>query len=253
MRLWLDEGDNVIGFAWPADEQVDLIVHPHVREIEDEMLEWAEQQRREAHPDLAAPPHLIAWAYESDVARNDLLQRRGYSRTDDFLYNLNRGLDEPIPEPQLPPLYTMRHIWAEADLAERVAVHRDAFAPSPMTATKHRRVMQAPTYLPELDLVVIAVDGTFAAFCIVWLDAVNQIGLFEPLGCHSSHRRRGLGRALLYEGMHRLKALGADTAYVNAGGHDTIATRLYESVGFRVVDRNYAWKKTLHPVKIIRN
>ena len=34
----------------------------------------------------------------------------------------------------------------------RVNVHRAAFAPSRMTTTKHRAVMAAPTYRPELDL-----------------------------------------------------------------------------------------------------
>lgn len=56
-----------------------------------------------------------------------------------------------------------------------VAVHRNAFAPSRMTVEKYRRIMNAPTYRPDLDLVVVAPDGTFAAFCIVWFDEVNRL------------------------------------------------------------------------------
>src|SRR5207249_1147483 len=38
-RLWFD-GDELIGFVWPGDDQVDMMVHPRHRAIEDEMLAW---------------------------------------------------------------------------------------------------------------------------------------------------------------------------------------------------------------------
>jgi hypothetical protein len=48
----------------------------------------------------------------------------------------------------------------------------------------------------------------------------------------------------MYEGLRRLKQLGAQAAHV--GSYDEAATmRLYQSVGFRVIDRNYAWVKTV--------
>ena len=30
----------------------------------------------------------------------------------------------------------------------------------------------------------IAPDGTFAAYCLVWYDAANGWGIYEPEGCH---------------------------------------------------------------------
>lgn len=56
--------------------------------------------------------------------------------------------------------------------------------------------MDATAYRPELDLV--ALDGTFAASCIVWFDESNVFGV------HSAHRQRGLGMAVLYAGSPRL-------------------------------------------------
>src|SRR5207248_840451 len=107
----------------------------------------------------------------------------------------------PVPVP--PPGYALRHVRGEADLERRVAVHRDAFAPSRMTVAKHRAVMGAPTYRPELDLVAVAPDGSFAAYCIAWFDAANRLGVFEPVGCHSAHRRLGLATAVMREGLRR--------------------------------------------------
>jgi mycothiol synthase len=243
-RLWLDDRD-VVGFIWPGKGQVDIISHPRHRALEADMLGWAEQRLREERAGEAEPAKMRAWGFTGDAARNDLLQRHGYQRTDDFLCYHSYALDEPLPEPQLPQGYTLRHVQGEADLEQRVAVHRDAFAPSRMTVAKHQRAMQAPTYRQDLDLVVVAPDGTFAAFCIVWFDPENRFGLFEPVGCHSAHQRKGLGTAILHEGMRRLKALGGQVAYVNGWRDDSAGSRLYKATGFVEVDRNYAWDKAL--------
>jgi ribosomal protein S18 acetylase RimI-like enzyme len=106
--------------------------------------------------------------------------------------------------------------------------------------------MDAPTYRADLDLVAVAPDGAFAAFGIVWLDIANRLGVFEPVGTHPAHRRQGLGQAILSEGMRRLQRLGARAVYVNSRGEDVAASRLYESVGFGLFDRNHAWKKSLY-------
>jgi ribosomal protein S18 acetylase RimI-like enzyme len=126
-----------------------------------------------------------------------------------------------------------------------VAVHREAFAPSRMTVEKHRAVMAAPTYRPELDLVVTAPDGTFAAYALVWFDAENRMGVFEPVGTDPAYQRRGLGRAVLTEGLRRLRALGARAAYLSPSGANEAANGLYEAIGFRVVDEEHQWVKEL--------
>ena len=242
VRLWLDAGGDVVGFAWPSDDQVDLVVHPDHRAVEAEMLAWAEVQRRAAREE---PPTLTAWAFASDQPRLRLLRDRGYERGDKSFYLRRRDLEGEIEAPRLPPGYALSHVRGDEDVERRVAVHRDAFAPSRMTVAKHRAVMRAPTYRPELDLVVVAPDDSFAAFCIVWFDEANRIGVFEPVGTHSAHRRRGLGAAILSEGMRRLRQLGAKTAYVTSVGDAEAANRLYDAAGLRVVDRNLSWQKRL--------
>lgn len=150
----------------------------------------------------------------------------------------------------LPTGYKLRHVRGEEDIERRVAVHRDAVAPSRMTAAKHRAVMHSPTYRPDLDVIVEAPDRSFAAFCIVWFDDVNRIGVFEPVGTHSAHRRRGLGRAMMFEGMRRLRNLGAQTAHVNSWLAEGPAAALYDSVGLAVLDRNHEWRKVIGPVAL---
>ncbi len=238
-QLWLD-GEDVVAIVWPDGARVDLMTHPAYRALEDEMLQWTEACYAIS---AEAKELIIAWSFEQDHVRTTVLEQRGYTRTDRHFTWRARHLDDNLPAPTLPPGFTLRHVEGQADLEQRVEVHRAAFAPSRMTAAKHRAVMSAPTYRPDLDLVVAAPDGRFAAFCIVWLDEANRVGVFEPVGCHPDFQRRGLAKAVMIEGLRRLQALGAQTACVLNWHEDPAPAKLYQRLGFHELDRNYQWKK----------
>jgi mycothiol synthase len=85
----------------------------------------------------------------------------------------------------------------------------------------------------------------FGAYCLCWYDPVSRTGLFEPLGTRPAHRRLGLGRGVMIEGLRRLRALGSETALVTAFSENRAATGLYESVGFRTVGREHLYGKKL--------
>ena len=90
-----------------------------------------------------------------------------------------------------------------------------------------------------LDLVAVAPDGELAAFCTVWFDDVTRTAAFEPVGAHPAHRRKGLGKALLAEGLRRVERLGATLATV--GSYSETAGALYASVGFIEYDLSEPW------------
>ncbi|MEX2314375.1 MAG: GNAT family N-acetyltransferase, partial [Thermomicrobiales bacterium] len=94
-------------------------------------------------------------------------------------------------------------------------------------------------------LVAEAPDGTIAAFCIVWLDAENAHGVIEPVGCRSAHRRRGLSKSVVFEGMRRIRDLGALTASVLSHPSEVSANRLYTSAGFVDAGVDVEWTKPL--------
>ena len=71
-------------------------------------------------------------------------------------------------------------------------------------------------------------DVAIAAFCTIWFDDVTPSAYFEPVATVPAHRRRGLGRAVMTEGLRRLQRLGATTAFV--GGLNPAANALYRSV-----------------------
>ena len=240
--LWFVD-DVLAGFLWPNGNNADLLVHPAHRKLVPVMLAWAETNLATADGD--SPPSVTTWALAQDTGRVALLEGRGYTRTDDQLILHTADLRRSIPAPDLPPGFTIRALAGEDEIEARVEVHRSAFYPSRMTVEKHRRVMASPTYRQELDLMVIAPDGALAAYCIVWVDAVNRFGIFEPVGTHQDHRRLGLARAVLRHGQQLLQALDAEVAHVYAAGGNAASTALYPAAGFEVSDKNYQWRKQI--------
>ena len=248
-QLWWDEHHELAAILWPEtswgqDMQVDLLVRPTYRGIEDEMLAWAEAQQRAASTGTSL--RLTTWAFTRDAVRTALFRKRGYTRTDEGLVYMSRSLEQPPPQRILPPGYSIRSVRADEDIIQRVAVHRAAFAPSQISEDGYSLlVREASTYRANLDLVVVAPDGSFAAFCLIWLDTANALGVFEPVGCHPGHQRRGLTRAVIEEGLRRLHDLGARAASLNSHRGDEAATRLYASTGFQEIDCMEAWQKVV--------
>ncbi len=245
VQLWFDSIGTLVAFLWPGKDQIDVMIRPNHRKLEATILAQAETAYQSAANADSSPLKFRYWSYEVDALRNDLLQSRGYTLTADCLPFHTIQLETLPSAPVLPTGYAIRHVQGEADLEARVAVHRAAFHPSRMTVEKHRAVMSMPTYRPELDLVVTVPDGSFAAYTIVWFDAGNQMGIFEPVGCHPDHQRRGLASAVMIEGLHRLRELGATVAHVNSWREDSAGAGLYRALGFAVTGRLFAWEKEL--------
>ena len=80
-----------------------------------------------------------------------------------------------------------------------------------------------------------APDGRGASACTIWLDPVNRIGLFEPVATHPDFQGRGLGKAVIAEGLRRLRAAGMDRAILGFDPDNTAARALYSSLGFSAV------------------
>jgi ribosomal protein S18 acetylase RimI-like enzyme len=243
--LWIDDGTPV-GFAWFDSRGVSVQVCPgyvNADALEDEMLSWAEHHRRALPVGSDGASMLMATAFEHDARRAALLARRGYERTGTPMYHFHRSLSEPIPAASPLPGITVRHVGGEDEWPERVATHREVWHPSRVTLEAYQRLRVTPGYTPELDLVAVTPDGTFASYCICWLDPVNRTGEFEPVGTRPAFRQQGLGKAVIAEGLRRLKAHGATDAIVYTPHYNGSAVALYESAGFRIAGSEYDYVK----------
>ncbi|MCP4965220.1 MAG: GNAT family N-acetyltransferase [bacterium] len=238
VRVWEDDG-RIVGVIHPEDGG-DLFVDVDAayRDLENEMYAWGESNpsppRREGSP-------LSTWAQSVDTHRSELLLARGWRRIGPDGFTRRRSLETQLPDGPVAEGYTVRSIDLARDAEQRAAVSRSAFG-SKRTAELAKVLAQAPTYRADLDLAAVADDGTFAANTTVWLDDVNRYAVFEPVGTHSEHRRRGLASAVIAEGMRRAVALGATVAYVGSG-EGSPANALYERLGFVDADTDELWQK----------
>ena len=141
----------------------------------------------------------------------------------------------------------MREV-AEGEAPQRAATERAVWLPwtvGNVSAEDYAGFMQMPGYQRDLDVVAVAPDGdgTHAAYVNGWLDPVNRIGDLGPVGAMPEYRRQGLTRAVLIECLQRMKSYGMDRVCVSTGITNTPARNLYESIGFRIVNKYLDYAK----------
>jgi len=247
VRLW-HSGGRLVGYAiLGEDPSVDWHVLPEYEwsGIESDALQWARTKlsslRQQRPVDWTGT--LTTGAHTDDLRRIAFLHKYGFRRTDGFAeVNMLRSLGEPIPTPVAPAGIKIISMSDFGDVAERAAVQREVWHPwtvGNVSNEDYARLMAAPAYRPEFDLVAVTDQGTIASYVNCWVDGVNQIGDFGPLGARAEYRRLGITRALLWEGLRRLEAAGMDRACVSTGVANWPAIRLYESLGFRAVNSYY--------------
>ncbi|MBI3241641.1 MAG: GNAT family N-acetyltransferase [Chloroflexi bacterium] len=249
IALWEDDDGQTLGWALftPNDGFFDLFVHPSLTGTQRarQMHAWAEEQIAEKVKARGGKTIRVMWVFETDAARRQLLEERGFSLAgpDSHLGQMiyfTRSLAEPVARPTLPDGFVVRSTAGEREVEARAAAQYGAFQSKwqwDRYVARFRRFMQSPVYDPERDVAAVAPEGRFAAFCIFWLDPVNKVSLFEPVGTHPDFQKRGLGKAVLLEGLRRMKANVMETAIVCAEADNQAAVRLYESVGFRVANK----------------
>ena len=243
---WFEPGTDVeFDLRWSLDYD-----HPVV----DAMLAWASSRRAEFPPayprfvDLDSmeawrqeilTPHaeldntdrvLTAIAFESDPPRIQRLTESGFAPTAHFQPFYRLELNRNFPDQQLAEGMSFRSV-TEDDIDARVHLHRAAWVGSQFDRERYQSIRAMPSYQPSLDI-VLETEAGFASYCICWEDQASGLGIFEPVGTHPEWRGKGVGKAIILEGLRRLRDRGLDHAEVHTAGFNAPAQALYESCGF---------------------
>jgi mycothiol synthase len=242
---------------WEVDEQIVAVlnpdstgeaffrIHPAYRseELLCEMLDAAEARLPTQKEDDRR--ELIAWVNEGDGLHKEILIRRGYARSKYKAEHMRqRDLTQPVPDSVPPDGYTVRALGDESELPARSWLSWKGFHPDEPDDKYqgwewYKNVQRVPLYRRDLDIVAVASDGELSAFCTVWFDDVTRTAVFEPVATHPDHQKRGLGKAVMSEGLRRAQRLGANLAMVSS--YSDGAHALYASMGFTEFDLLEPW------------
>lgn len=246
LRLWETQRGHLIGVVHlDGPGYAFLQMHPDFRDLEEEMLIWAEDHL--AAPQADGRRQLEVYAYDYDTPRRRLLQKCGYEKTPSIgvIRRMRLG-NQPLPAPQIAEGYRLRTTRPhDSGDCQRIAdVLNAGFNRTFHTGIEvHNLMTYSPSFRHDLNLVAEAPDGSFAAHVGVTYEPVNGYGIFEPVCTAPAHRRKGLARSLMFEGLQRLKALGAREVEVGTGSA-VPANELYDSVGFSEAYTGCTWRKT---------
>lgn len=265
IRIWEDTGGRIVAYGRLYVPETDenftghlyFRVHPEHRHdgIEGELVAWGSDRIKEVAGERGLTAKLHAGVREHDAYSRQVLEEHGFGIVR-YFFRMVRPLDVPIPEPKFPEGFTLTHSRGQEDAERWVDMFNQSFIDHwnhhPETVESFKHWLGSAKYKPERDLIAVAPDGTFAAFCFCWIDPDDnerhnrKEGWIDILGTRRGFRRIGLGRAMLLAGMHLLKAEGMEKAKLGVDAENpTGALGLYESVDFEKDQKGIAYSKEL--------
>ncbi len=254
VRIWKQNDGTVCGFAL-----VDLsvwglfyLVSPSEEgsALEQDILSWA--CNRASHISRGESITLrCRRVREDNLRRISSLEHQGFRRENDRQgLRMGRRLDVPLDRPLIPQGFKIRHLSDQDEIEAYVALVNSAI-PKATSVEAHQKWIETPEYIPELDLIAVADDGTFAAFCQCYYDPLElarsrrREGWTDPIGTGPPYRKRGLARAVVLESLWRLKRRGIEDAVLGVASSNEVARKLYESIGYRAIYKMYDYVKVL--------
>lgn len=184
------------------------------------------------------------WCHGDDAGRAEILREFGFKPTAERQNRRHQVIGE-VQEPQLPAGYSLRGFDGSFEDAQRVAdLLNISFGRDFHSAEEYFNFAQlAPSYRAELEIFVVAADGSFASHAGFTAHIEESFVVVEPVCTHPDHQNKGLARAAIAEGLRRSKALGIKDAYIEAWYSNPVSNRAYELAGFEMQSEDYIWKR----------
>jgi len=256
--IWESDG-WIIGVAhYEMDPgEVFFQVHPDFRHLKPEMLDYAEKYLSIEQGNTSgifahiardeksiSGKKIILWVNDFDTELESVVGSRGYQLVEGVKECWSFfDIPEPFPAVRLPAGFRMQSLADEDDLGKLTRLLHRGFnhpgEPSASAIQGTAKMQSAPNYRKDLNIVVVASDGTYAAYGGIWQDYKNKIAYIEPVCTDPDFRRMGLGTAVVLEGFRRCGAEGTRVAMVGS------EQPFYLSMGFKKIFDIRLWIKQI--------
>jgi ribosomal protein S18 acetylase RimI-like enzyme len=221
------------------------------------MLHYIEARARwhaSANP-FSGPAFLRSYCEDTALGKLALFEREGYQAIRYMFFMQHRDLSD-LPDVPLPPGFEfrparrddMRAMWAAKEEA-----FLDHWGYKPKSEADYQHWLANPQN--DLSLWRIVWDAEKNEVAGVSFNFINEEdnrrfgfrrGWVQSLGVRRIYRGRGLARALLVDSLKAMRERGMTEAVLGVDAENpTGALRLYESVGFRVLNKDAIYQKAL--------
>ena len=243
VAILLDEKNQIQGVAIPEyDGGVFLQCSPDDISTQEILVDWSlENLSQKAENNM----WLEVWCNENDGLRQQILDAKGFKPTSEHQIKRTQTLSSPKPLPELPEGYVVRNVDdSDADFEKIAELLNAAFNRDFHSAEEYRNFATlAPSYKSELEIVVQAPNGEFAAHAGFTAHDKESFVVVEPVCTHPNHQNLGLARIAIAEGLNRCLEMGIKTAYIEAWYSNPVSNHVYQQMGFAKPTCQFIWRK----------
>ncbi|MDP6667350.1 MAG: GNAT family N-acetyltransferase [Dehalococcoidia bacterium] len=244
IAIW-ESGGDIVAVAHPEHpgSPAYFEIHPahESRLLKYEILAHAEKVICAAGDNPANQKHEGIYLVDGDEEFRKIARAAGYSPTESREPTTRVATGSVADSSPLPAGYRLQSMADDNDLVKmHRLLHRgfDHAGEPPEDGVAERAFMQsALNFRKDLNIVAVAPNGDWASYCGMWYEPAQKIAYVEPVATDPDYRLRGLGKAVVAEGIRRCQALGAEVAYVGA------TFPIYLSLGFRLVYGSRKWTR----------
>ena len=244
--MWLDDADKLQAFCMldPYNnllfECVDTANYSSLFKF---AVEFCSRIIKDNNKEKIKYPTLDVCCWGDDHQRLNCLKKENFQLEPIETVYFKRSIKEVKERITLPPGFLLRPMAGEQEIEAYVDLHQKAFGTGQMTIAFRRAIMTSPEYDPQLDLVVQDPEGRLVAFCVCQINESEikllgeRAGLTDPIGVHPDLRNMGLAKALINEGLVRLRSRGMDYAKLGTSSDNLAMIQLAKSMGFYETSR----------------
>ncbi|MBU3144193.1 GNAT family N-acetyltransferase [Clostridium sp. CF012] len=241
--IWEQNGKIISVVSAEGEKSGEAFFHIGMNELPqeslEEMFEFTEKNLALEKDEKSVVQLRISNEYKQG---ENMALNRGYIKTNNYETTLAFHIDGSI-DINLPNGFSIKNGQEVSDV-EKGKAHAMAFGYvntnyENISPLGYEALRQTPNYRVDLDLYVVSETNEIAAFCTMWYDNINKIGILEPVGTIPEFRKIGLGRAVIREATNRIAKEGAETVYV---GSDQ---KFYLAIGFKAEYKDNIWEKSV--------